>query len=145
MISIPIKLAPDLKKKIRQSYKDAIDDTSGDEVDYVKNKIDRVLNRLAKTHSKWMRELYAHAFAMRKCCATRLLDAEVERCDLNHSDKRIVAALFYLCNPYDIIPDHIPGEGYVDDAIVLNTCLKDLKRDDYESYQAIIDNVTFQE
>ena len=31
--------------------------------------------------------------------------------------RRILSALAYLCDPEDLIPDHIPGLGFLDDAI----------------------------
>lgn len=45
----------------------------------------------------------------------------------------ILAALFYLCNPYDVIPDFIPGTGFVDDAYVLNISIKVL----YKRYRKL--------
>jgi uncharacterized membrane protein YkvA (DUF1232 family) len=51
---------------------------------------------------------------------------EKERIDEVQSS--ILAALFYLCNPYDVIPDFTPGTGFVDDAFVINLALKVLFR-----------------
>ena len=36
----------------------------------------------------------------------------------------VVAALLYVLNPIDLIPDFIPVVGYVDDAMVVAACLK---------------------
>jgi len=35
----------------------------------------------------------------------------------------IVAALLYVLNPIDLIPDFIPVIGYIDDALVVAACL----------------------
>jgi len=40
-----------------------------------------------------------------------------------------VAALLYVLNPMDIIPDFIPGIGLLDDASVVSACLFMLQRD----------------
>ncbi len=41
----------------------------------------------------------------------------------------IVAALLYVLNPIDIIPDFIPGVGYIDDALVVAACLAMIEHD----------------
>lgn len=41
----------------------------------------------------------------------------------------IVIALIYFVSPRDIIPDNIPGVGYIDDAAVLLISLTLVKRD----------------
>lgn len=41
----------------------------------------------------------------------------------------IAAALIYVLNPLDLIPDVIPGVGYLDDAAVIAMCLKFVKSD----------------
>lgn len=41
----------------------------------------------------------------------------------------IGAALAYIINPFDVIPDFIPVIGYLDDAAVLTLCLKMVKKD----------------
>ena len=46
----------------------------------------------------------------------------------------IVSGLIYFLAPVDVIPDVIPGFGYVDDVSVLTFCLK-LVGDDVKEYQ----------
>jgi len=46
----------------------------------------------------------------------------------------IVAALVYLLNPIDLIPDFIPVLGQFDDVAVLTVCLK-LIKNDLEEYK----------
>lgn len=53
----------------------------------------------------------------------------------------VAAAVLYLACPVDSIPDFIPGLGYVDDAAVLMTCLRMVRRD-VEVYRAWREVVT---
>lgn len=41
----------------------------------------------------------------------------------------VVAALLYVLNPVDIIPDFIPVIGYLDDAAVVGVCLLAIEQD----------------
>ena len=41
----------------------------------------------------------------------------------------IVAALLYVLNPIDLIPDFIPVFGYIDDALVVAACLAMVEQD----------------
>ena len=50
-----------------------------------------------------------------------------------HTIGSVVLVLLYVLNPLDIIPDFVPGFGYVDDAGVLALALK-LIQSDYETY-----------
>ena len=44
----------------------------------------------------------------------------------------IVTALLYVLNPIDLIPDFIPVVGYVDDALIVATCLVMVEADLHE-------------
>lgn len=49
----------------------------------------------------------------------------------------IVASLIYIFTPIDIIPDILPGVGYLDDAAVITACLKLVSSDldDYKNWR----------
>jgi uncharacterized membrane protein YkvA (DUF1232 family) len=40
--------------------------------------------------------------------------------------QRVLSALVYFADPTDVIPDHIPVLGFLDDAIAIEMCVKDL-------------------
>jgi uncharacterized membrane protein YkvA (DUF1232 family) len=52
--------------------------------------------------------------------------------------RRVLSALVYFCDPDDIIPDHIPGIGFLDDAIYVQMVVKELQAeiDSYEEFCA---------
>ena len=47
----------------------------------------------------------------------------------------IISALIYILSPVDLVPDTVPGAGYIDDAAVLIVCLKAGVEDDIKDYQ----------
>lgn len=50
---------------------------------------------------------------------------------------RVLQALAYFVNPNDLIPDHTPGLGFLDDAIVAELVLR-LLADELESYDDFV-------
>ncbi|RZG12674.1 DUF1232 domain-containing protein [Pseudoalteromonas sp. CO342X] len=60
-----------------------------------------------------------------------LIDAVLdEEWQMPEDEKReIMAALAYFSEPEDIVPDHIPVLGYVDDAIMIELVLQELSLD----------------
>jgi uncharacterized membrane protein YkvA (DUF1232 family) len=60
-----------------------------------------------------------------------------EEWQLSDADRnRVLGALVYFCDPEDIIPDHIPGLGFLDDAIYVELIIRELKAeiDSYEEF-----------
>lgn len=58
-----------------------------------------------------------------------------EEWQLSAEDRnRVLGALAYFCDPEDIIPDHIPGLGFLDDAIYVEIIIREL-RAEIDSYQ----------
>lgn len=48
--------------------------------------------------------------------------------------ERVLASLVYFCDPDDLIPDNIPGLGFLDDAIMVELAFREL-RHEIEAYQ----------
>ena len=58
---------------------------------------------------------------------------------LPHQDaSRVLNALAYFSEPEDLIPDHIPGLGFLDDAIMIELVVRELKHE-IEAYQDFCD------
>lgn len=60
-----------------------------------------------------------------------------EEWQLGDEDRnRVLGALVYFCDPEDLIPDHIPGIGFLDDAIYIELVLQELKSEvaSYEDF-----------
>lgn len=56
---------------------------------------------------------------------------------LKEEDKqRVLSALVYFADPSDVIPDHIEVLGFLDDAIMIELCVRELKHelDAYEDF-----------
>ena len=51
--------------------------------------------------------------------------------------KRVLNALAYFADPDDLIPDRVPGLGYLDDAVIVELVVQDL-RHEIEAYDAFI-------
>jgi len=43
--------------------------------------------------------------------------------------KEVLSSLAYFCEPQDLVPDHIPVLGYVDDAIMIELVMVDMSLD----------------
>lgn len=53
-----------------------------------------------------------------------------EEWQLSKDERRhVLSALAYLCDPEDLIPDHIPGIGFLDDAIYAEIVLGELRNE----------------
>jgi len=50
--------------------------------------------------------------------------------------KRVLAALVYFADPADVIPDSVPVLGFLDDAIMIELCVRELRHeiDAYEDF-----------
>jgi uncharacterized membrane protein YkvA (DUF1232 family) len=54
---------------------------------------------------------------------------------MSDEDKaRVLTALAYFADPKDVIPDNVPVVGYLDDAIMIELCVRELKHE-VEAYE----------
>lgn len=84
--------------------------------------------------------------------ADRLLQLKVllemmrdEEWGMNEADKsRIISAMSYFADPIDLIPDHIPGIGFLDDAMFVEIVIGELNTE-IEAYNEFCDFRTAEE
>jgi uncharacterized membrane protein YkvA (DUF1232 family) len=58
--------------------------------------------------------------------------------------QRVLSALIYFCDPKDVIPDSVEVLGFLDDAVMIELCVRDLKHEidayddfcDYRQHEA---------
>ena len=123
MIEPPETFSQDILDQVEMAYMDAVAQVDAEEYDYVIRRFETTMIKL-RTADDWRKEI------CRTCeILLHLLNLKTARGERIPEEARqyIVAALFYVCSPFDVIGDRIPELGYVDDAHVLNLCLKKLK------------------
>jgi len=52
--------------------------------------------------------------------------------------QRVLACLTYFANPQDIIPDNVPVLGFLDDAIMIELCVRELQHE-IEAYEDFVE------
>ena len=55
----------------------------------------------------------------------------------------IVVALLYVFNPFDLVPDFIPGVGYIDDLAVLSISMGWIETDLHKYLDWRLENQTY--
>jgi uncharacterized membrane protein YkvA (DUF1232 family) len=120
-ISIPFSISREERAQIQSAYLQAVDSADAEKTAYITEHLPRVLRRLRNSDEVWHVEMseVASFFA-----SLLRRDSGVSRT----ARKELVGALYYLCQPFEVIPDYVPGRGYADDALVLNSCMTRLRQ-----------------
>ena len=135
MIRIPSKVDAKLKKAVLKAYTAVVKEVGEAEYKYIVAKLSIVCKRLERYPNSWPSPLAKVA----RVLYVELRTAQSSPRNLPPASRLLIlSALFYLCDPYDVIPDFTPGTGYFDDAIVLNECLRQIKRIRAKDYRRIL-------
>ena len=120
------RLEKRLRDLVDQSFAEAVERIGEEEFYYIGKHIDSKLRSLEVSTTHWVQELGWVTSGLHKAYVshTQGLINLPEK-----SLKLIGAALFYVVNPFDIVPDHTPGQGYVDDEYVVSLCLRQLDKE----------------
>ena len=79
------------------------------------------------------------------CLETLINALEDEEWQMPEDEKsEILTSLAYFAEPQDLVPDHIPGLGYIDDAIMIELVIQDLSLD-LDAYRRFYDFKTTEE
>ena len=125
LINAPARLDGDVRALISASVTQSLETLGDEQYLYIGERIRPKLEALHGSATHWVRELWTvgaafHAALRDHAEGNRHLPVPVRRL--------LAVGLHYLVNPFDVIPDHIYGDGYVDDALVLNYCAIEISR-----------------
>lgn len=87
-------------------------------------------SRLLKSKTQWHNHLGETALFLFYLLEESLVGNKHDS-TLSKEQNELMAAILYLVETDDIIPDHVLGKGYSDDAYVINECIKQLKKDEH--------------
>ncbi|MEX2496571.1 MAG: YkvA family protein [Woeseia sp.] len=98
--------------------------------------IDGATDLLKEVHSAPVPQFVRERLEKLELMVRMLSDSEWR---LPHQDStRVLNALAYFSEPEDLIPDHIPGLGFLDDAIMVELVVREL-RHEIEAYSDFCD------
>ena len=125
MITLPKKISKDLRDRIESHFADIVSNPPDACFKRVATDLPKLLDSLSHHRSTWLGQIADHAERMFALCAEHTdisptLEEDIER--------SLIASLHYLVEPNDVIPDYELADGYLDDAYVLNLCLKMIQR-----------------
>ncbi len=130
-VELPLPVDRELRAAIKGAYELAIQEVDEHDFSYVLRKTPRVVTRL-KSQGNWLVKLAQTAFTFHLYLNEKQTTLRGKQAV---AVRQITAALFYLCDPFDIIPDATPSTGYLDDALVINQCLSKLRARSPDIYQ----------
>lgn len=117
-----------LRSEIKDHYLAAIPECGNEEIGYINHKFERLIKRLESSTNDLEKDIAKYASGL------HALILEEAESGFEKHHRYVVAALFYLCNPYDVIPDFNVQDGYLDDAIAINLCMAELRKNAKNSY-----------
>lgn len=120
-IKVPFSISREERAKIQNAYLQAVNTADAEKIAYITEHLPRVLQRLRNSDEGWHVEMSEVASLFASLLRRNSGVSRTAR-------KELVGALYYLCQPFEVIPDYIPGLGYADDALVLNSCMTRLRQ-----------------
>lgn len=109
-----------------RAVQDAASQYGEDEELYVRAKIESKLSDVEQSTSSWIRQLARGFRNLANWHAFRFAELMPP---FEYVYTLSGATLFYFINPFDVIPDHTHGTGYIDDAFAFYYCVRQLPED----------------
>ncbi len=120
MIQLNQRISASLRQSVKDEFENRLNAVDQDVMDGVKKKIFKKVKIIANSHQAYVRDLALH---IKVLYSMLIIDKKSTVESLEAFHKRIVATLDYFIDNQDIIPDHLPGEGFLDDALIVNLCI----------------------
>lgn len=105
MAKLPIRIGSDLRERVENSYEEAIRQVGEAEELYVRSQPPKALAGLTTGSQDWRSDVALAA----KPIFQAYQNADHARAEDANPRAVLLAALFHLRDPYDVIPDRVPG------------------------------------
>jgi uncharacterized membrane protein YkvA (DUF1232 family) len=129
-IQISLELSDNDLKHFRELMNEAVDKAKQLPASEV---IDKATALCHEMENASVPDFVTNRLASLKMLISALADAEWQLPEDERTE--ILTSLAYFCEPHDLVPDNIPGLGYLDDAIMIELVLQDMSLD-LEAYQS---------
>ncbi len=111
------------KRKVQRKFEEQIKKVKSEDVEKVLKKREEIEKKLKGQLRKFIYEIKLLVELLSDFKSGKYREVPW------HTIAAIVAALLYVLNPLDVIPDFIPVVGQIDDAFVLGLCLTLIEKD----------------
>ena len=140
MIDLKQRIPKQLRDQTNAEFEERIKNVSQNDLDNLKTEVPRKIKIISNSQQAYVQELGMHVsilYSMLKLDKIESIEG------LQNYQLRIIAAINYFIDDFDIIPDHSLHDGFVDDALVVNQCLKQLPKAQkikFEQYYSMVSN-----
>jgi len=134
-INTRIQIDPGIKRQVETLFQSLYDGYNEKTKEIIAKNIEEKINDLNTSNSSWERKLSRYAEILYKI----LLLTYDSKKELSQRDQRIISAsLQYLLAMDDVIPDYEVGIGYLDDAYIINKCIKNISEESFQLFLNIL-------
>jgi uncharacterized membrane protein YkvA (DUF1232 family) len=118
------------REKVREEFKKQIEKVKPEDIEEVLKKKEEIEEKVRKGPlKKFLEEVKLFFELLADFLSGRYREVPW------YTVAAVAAALLYILNPFDVIPDFIPVVGQIDDALVITFCLM-LIEEDLNRYRA---------
>ena len=138
MIEIPEDISRDLKNEIKDEFEKKLNEVRESGAVCTADRLEKVCGVLKGEKATWLQDSAKIAVCLHEMVEERGSFEGGFRPVPETAKDYAKAALNYLVDPFDIIPDYEPTMGFIDDAEVLNHALKWLERNHRGLYSQVL-------
>ena len=138
MIKLPKALTVKQKKEIQDLYFSFVINIDIEKFRSIDSRIDKQIKSLCNSKLAWQREFILYIEGMHNYVEDIIRD-ECVIC--GQSESYVIAAVYYFITMEDVIPDWNLSDGYLDDAFVVNLCLKKIEKRHSNKINQLVNNL----
>ena len=139
MIKINTRISSRLREDVHSELLKHVEEISQQRIEYIKARIARRMKVISASRQILVRSLHDHIKALYLFLAS---DGGFDVDNLTEHHCLIWGGMSYFIDPVGVIPDHAIGDGYLDDAIMVNAILQKLPKSYRNRVESFLDQKT---